>query len=207
MKTQKIMKEWPFVYAKNAEELLFHSCGKKGLVMEECVAQVFLDSGKDKLTLSVNVFPKDWEQVETPKGRQLSGVNHCIPLGVSPLCQEAHHNFKIYFEKTQIHRLKKFYSLDDKTKGLLCGHQGPSSTRPCVECYTPKEDFATLEQTGEDRTIASVALDCERFEESGGDREGDEKINGNIVLPPQVFGTQEEHKECHDPVGHHLMPS
>ena len=27
------------------------------------------------------------------------------------------------------------------------------------------------------------------------------------MLPPQVFGTQEEHKECHDPVGHHLMPS
>merc|ERR1711963_322408 len=44
-KTQKVYKN-PFVYAKNAEELIFHFCGRKGINNYEIIVQVFFDGGK-----------------------------------------------------------------------------------------------------------------------------------------------------------------
>ena len=201
------LKDHPLVYAKNAEELLFHVCGQKGLIFQECVVQTFLDGGKGRLILSCCVLPADWEEIETPEGRQLSGVNHCIILAVSPKLPENHYNFAKIFAKCQFFRLYKFFSLDDKAKCPVCGHQGCSSTYPCVYCYTPKEDFNTLEQTGADRTVASLAIDYQGFQDSGMTRKEGGKHSFNIVLPPQIFGTIAEHLECLDPVYFHCMPS
>ena len=135
------------------------------------------------------------------------GVNHCIILAVSPKLPENHYNFAKIFALCQFFRLHKFFSLDDKAKCPVCGHQGCSSTYPCVYCYTPKEDFHTLEQTGAVRTVASLAIDYEGFQDSGMTRTEGGKHSFNIVLPPQIFGTIAEHLECKDPVYFHCMPS
>ena len=201
------LKDHPIVYAKNAEELLNHVCDQKGLIFQECVVQTFLDGGKGRLILSCCVFPADWEEVETPEGRKLSGVNHCIILAVSPKLPENHYNFAKIFALCQFFQLYKFFSLDDKAKCHVCGHQGCSSTYPCVYCYTPKEDFKTLEQTGADRTVASLAIDYEGFQDAGVTRKEGGKDHFNIVLKPQIFGTIAEHKDCKVPVYHHCMPS
>ena len=195
-----------FVYAKNAEELIFHFCGKKGIEFYEIIVQVFFDGGKGRLILSANIIEKDWEKAASSKGRQLAGVNHSIILGVSPSCHENHHNFRIYQQKTQIHRLKKFYSLDDKAKAFILGHVGSGATFPSFYDLTPKEDFKNLEQTGETRTISSVAQSFVRFRDDGAKRD-DSRLYESIALETQVFGSLEEHIECGDPVSHWVMPS
>ena len=205
-KRQKIIKDQPLVYAKNAEELIFHFCGKKGIVAQEIIVQVFFDGGKSRLILSAVIVSNDWEEADTSKGRHLAGVNHAVILGASPKCDENHNNFRIFLQKTQIHRLKKFFSLDDKAKAFILGHVGSSATFPSFYDLTPKQDFKRLEQTGETRTVASVAQSFMRFRDDGAKRE-DSRLYDSIALEPQVFGSLEEHVECQDPVSHHVVPS
>ena len=85
-------------------------------------------------------------------------MSHKIP--------ENHTNVQTFYKSVDIWSLKAIKALDHKMNNIDTGIMSNASSYPCANC---KVDHLKLETCGVERTVPSLAYDCERFiAETGG---------------------------------------
>ncbi|XP_065681336.1 uncharacterized protein LOC124811459 [Hydra vulgaris] len=162
------------VCVKDPVSLVNHVCIARGLVVENVIISIGIDSGQGSLKVIMNVFNREvnYDSKETKN----TGVNKVIILAFAKNVCKSHTNLQILIEKTKLNNLKFYLAADLKLCNIVLDLSGHGGKYSCLFCDGDKTNL------GELRTFNMLKNTNKNFAESGF-KKSSMQLYRNVIHP------------------------